>query len=120
MVHGAQIKIREAMEKLPAIAIAPHRFGGIEFLLGKREVGHLHGDELIDIPFPMNVRNDLVAANKASPHHILPKSGWVSIFLRSSQDVDRGIELLKLSFELARSRKAGPSSEITGRTGASR
>jgi Luciferase len=29
-----------------------HRFGGVEFRLGKREIGHLHGDHLADLPFP--------------------------------------------------------------------
>jgi hypothetical protein len=46
----------------------------------------------------------LVAAGRAEPHHILPKSGWVSIYLRHASDVERAIELLRLSFEIASQR----------------
>jgi hypothetical protein len=61
------------------VTSASHRFGGIEFLLGKRELGHLHGDRLADLPFPSRVRDELVEAGGAKPHHVLPESGWVSL-----------------------------------------
>ena len=84
----------------------PHRFGGTEYCLGRREIGHVHGDSLVDIPFPRTVRNELVAGGRAEPHHILPDSGWVSIYLRHATDVDKAIELLRLSFEMANQRTA--------------
>jgi hypothetical protein len=56
----------------------PHRFGGIEFRLNKREMGHIHGESVADLPFPMKIRNELVSSGRASPHHVLPKSGWIS------------------------------------------
>ena len=83
------------------VTIHPHRFGGIEFRLGKRELGHLHGNRLLDIPFPMKVRNELIAAGQADAHHVLPQSGWVSKRIHSPEDVERAIELLRLSFALA-------------------
>ncbi len=79
----------------------PHRFGGTEFRLGGREIGHMHGDSLLDIPFPKRVRDELVAAGRAQPHHILPESGWISFFLRQPEDVAAGIALLRRSYELA-------------------
>lgn len=79
----------------------PHRFGGTEYRLGKRELGHIHGDSLVDIPFLKKVRDQVVADGKAEPHHILPDSGWISLFLRQPQDVDTAIELFKQSYALA-------------------
>ncbi len=38
----------------------PHRFGGTEYRLGKRELGHIHGDYLVDIPFPKKVRDEIM------------------------------------------------------------
>ena len=32
-----------------------HRFGGLEFRLGHRELGHLHGT-IADLPFPRRLR----------------------------------------------------------------
>jgi hypothetical protein len=37
----------------PGVTVAPHRFGGIAFRIGRRELGHLHGDRLADLPFPI-------------------------------------------------------------------
>ena len=79
----------------------PHRFGGIEFRMGRREIGHVHGDRLVDIPFPTRVRNEIVSSGAAEPHHILPESGWVSLYLRSEADTDRAIGLLRRSYDLA-------------------
>jgi predicted DNA-binding protein (MmcQ/YjbR family) len=68
--------------------------------LGTREIGHLHGDRLLDVPFPKRERNDLVAAGLARPHHILPESGWVSFFIEKDADVDAAIALLRRSHDL--------------------
>ena len=79
---------------------APHRFGGVEFMIGTREIGHLHGDRLLDVPFPKRERNELVAAGLARPHHVLPESGWVSFFIEKEADVDAAIALLRRSHDL--------------------
>jgi hypothetical protein len=105
-VHGAGETINAAVTSWDGITAAPHRFGGTEYTIGRREIGHVHGDWLVDIPFPTRVRNELVQAGRAEPHHILPDSGWVSIFLREPSDVQRAIELLRLSYEIARNQKS--------------
>ena len=103
-VAGAQKRIIAAVEGWEQVEIRPHRFGGQEFRLGKRELGHIHGDALVDIPFPKEVRNEIVAAGEAEPHHILPNSGWISLFLNTHEDVERAIRLLERSFRFARER----------------
>lgn len=100
-VKGAGQQIYEAVAGLEEIVHAPHRFGGTEYRVGHREVGHVHGGSLVDIPFPLPVRDELVKTGQAEPHHILPKSGWVSVFLRNPDDVGRAIRLLHKSYELA-------------------
>jgi len=100
-VSGAKERIDAAVQGWPGITSQPHRFGGTEYCLGQREIGHVHGDSLVDIPFPKTVRHELVTGGRAEPHHILPESGWVSIYLRQPSDVDRAIDLLHLSYEIA-------------------
>jgi hypothetical protein len=100
-VSRAKERIDAALQGWSGITSQPHRFGGTEYCLGRREIGHVHGDSLVDIPFPKTVRNELVTGGRAEPHHILPDSGWVSIYLKQAPDVDRAIELLRLSFEIA-------------------
>ncbi len=100
-VRGAQRQIREVVSGWEDVTVAPHRFGGVEFRFGKRELGHVHGDWLVDIPFPKQVRDEVIAAGDAEPHHVLPDTGWVSVFLRRDGDVERAIRLLGHSLSLA-------------------
>jgi hypothetical protein len=104
-VVGAQERIVAAVKSWQGVEIRPHRYGGLEFRLGKRELGHIHGDALVDIPFPKAVRNEIVAAGEAEPHHILPNSGWISLFLRRAEDVETAIRLLERSWQLALERR---------------
>jgi hypothetical protein len=100
-VSGAGERIDVAMRALPGVSARPHRFGGIEYRVARREIGHIHGDALVDIPFTKKIREELVAARRAERHHILPDSGWVSVYLREAADVERAVELLRLSFDRA-------------------
>ena len=97
-------RIRQAVLEWPGVTARPHRFGGTEYRLGRRELGHVHGDSLVDIPFPKKVRDEVIAAGLAAPHHVLPESGWVSCYMREAADIGRAIELLRRSFELAAGR----------------
>jgi Family of unknown function (DUF5519) len=106
-VLGASSQIQSAVLVWEGVTAHPHRFGGVEYRLGARELGHVHGDHLVDIPFPSRVRDEIVAAGLAEPHHILPDTGWVSLYLRTPADVERAVELLRRSFDLAR-RKWSP------------
>jgi hypothetical protein len=81
------------------VTVSPHRYGGIEFRVGRRELGHLHGDRLADLPFPIAIRRQLVAAGRAETHHILPDSGWVSVRLRRDADTDNVIALFRMNYE---------------------
>jgi hypothetical protein len=63
-VPGAAETIRAAVASWPGTRDAPHRFGGIEFMIGKREIGHLHGDRLLDAPFPRAVHDALIAGKR--------------------------------------------------------
>jgi hypothetical protein len=48
------------------------------------------------------VRDEVIAAQLAEQHHILPDSGWVSIWLRRPEDVQNAIVVLEKSYELAK------------------
>jgi hypothetical protein len=83
----------------PGVTVEPHRFGGIEFRVGRRELGHLHGDRLADLPFPVKVRDELIAAGKAERHHVLPNTGWVSRWIGGVDDIRGVVELFYLNYE---------------------
>ena len=88
------------------MTVAKHRFGGVEYVIGTREIGHIHGDHMVDIPFPRKVRDEIVAAGHAELHHILPETGWVSFYLRQEDDVEKAIALLHESYQIAQKQKS--------------
>jgi hypothetical protein len=104
-VSNAQKTITQTLASWEGVSTAPHRFGGVEYRLGTREFGHIHGDHLVDIPFPKKVRDEIVNAGLAEPHHILPETGWVSFYLREENDVQNAIALLRRSYEIALKQK---------------
>lgn len=92
-------RIVEAVTSWPGVTAHPHRFGGVEFRIGHREIGHLHGDRLADLPFPTKIRDELVASGRARPHHVLPASGWVSVVIRGDADVENAVTIFRMSYE---------------------
>lgn len=100
-MNGAQTQIVQTLLAWEGVTQHPHRFGGVEFRLGSREIGHIHGDWLVDIPFPTKVRDEVVASGQAEAHHILPDSGWISRYLRQPGDLETAIALLRRSYAIA-------------------
>jgi len=111
MAESIQQEIVREVSAWPDVTVGPHRFGGIEFRLGRRELGHLHGSRLADLPFPVRVRERLVAAGEAEPHHIYPESGWVSFYIHDASDVARVVGLFRLNYD--RPWTKGSTTEVT-------
>jgi Luciferase len=86
----------------PNVTVRPHRFGGREFRVGRREFGHLHGDSLADLPFSRAIRDELVARGDVVRHHHLPDSGWVSFHLHSAADIPAALDLFWRNYERLR------------------
>jgi hypothetical protein len=100
-IANAQRDIVRTVAAWPEVKTSPHRFGGTEFKVGRRELGHIHGDHQADIVLSMTVRNRVVSEGRAEPHHILPQSGWVTLRFRNSADVEEAVKLFRISYELA-------------------
>lgn len=98
-------KIGREVVGWPGVEERPHRFSGVEFRVNGHEIGHLHGDRLADLPFPVEVREELVAAGKAREHHVLPGTGWVSYRIRVEEDVAGALELFRRNYERLTARK---------------
>jgi hypothetical protein len=106
---GTAATITTAVTGWPGVESASHRFGGIEFRVGRRELGHLHGDRIADLPFPRRVRDELIAAGRARPHHVLPDSGWVTTSIATPADADNALELFRMAYDRARSARRTPA-----------
>jgi hypothetical protein len=103
---GAGARVSEIVGSWPDVEVGVHRFGGVEFRLGRRELGHLHGDSHADIGFPRQVRNELVRERRALPHRAIPDSGWVSVPLEGDGGVENAVEIFRLAYDRAVAAKA--------------
>jgi Luciferase len=98
--RAAAESVRAAVGSWAGITAHDHRFGGIEFRLGRRELGHLHRT-IADLPFPRRIRDELIAEGRARPHHVLPQSGWVTVPMRTASEIANVIALFQKSYERA-------------------
>lgn len=89
------------------VATGPGRFGSTRFLVGRRELGHLHGDTVLDLPLPKPVKQQLLAEGVVEPHRFTPPgSGWASFSIAGTDDVQTAIGLLHDQHERALRRVA--------------
>ena len=47
-IAGARERIHASVTSWVGVEAHPHRFGGTEYVIGKREIGHIHGDRMVD------------------------------------------------------------------------
>ncbi|MFM7323222.1 MAG: luciferase family protein, partial [Armatimonadota bacterium] len=104
--RGAAIDALEAeVESWSTVTGHPHRFGGREWRMGKREIGHLHGNGVLDVPLPPEQAQRWIASGAAWEHHTLPGTGWVSLPVRGSADLESAIALIREAAGQRRSRR---------------
>lgn len=96
MKHGKTLE--DVVSAWSRISVHPHRFGGREFLFGSAEVGHVHSNGIVDIPFTRPVHDALLAEGLAERHRWVPNSSWITFHMRREQDVTHALWLMRLSY----------------------
>jgi Family of unknown function (DUF5519) len=87
----------EQVSAWPGVSSHDHRFGGVEFRVGSREIGHVHWFGIVDIPFTVKIRDALIRARRAERHHWLPDSGWTTVRVKR-HGVENALGLLRFSY----------------------
>ena len=90
--------IRQELLSWKGVTIHEHNFVTVVFYVDGIEMGHLHGDSIADLQFPTRLGKKLVREGNVSPHHIIPKSGWVSHEILNAKDVETVIELFRFQY----------------------
>ena len=81
-------------------SVSIHKYGGLQFNVGDREVGHLHSNGLLDVALNRQVKEMLSVEGRVNDHHLFKKSGWISFYMRSHDDEAYAIKLLQLGYAL--------------------
>ena len=90
----------------PGVTAEHGERGELSFRMGRREIGHLHGDRVLHIGFPKEVWHELHDAGRIDYHPVFPgKPGYASRALASEEDVEDAIALIRLNYDRAMSRR---------------
>lgn len=81
----------------PEVERSNYVYGGTEFRIFNRNVGHIHSNGLLDLPFKKQVRDQVIAHGMADWHHFGKKMMWVSVKISASPDFHKARPLLLLS-----------------------
>ncbi len=104
----ASKQITDEVTSWPGVVAGPGRRGEFAFRVGRREIGHLHGDHAAHFFFPKAVWADLLAEGRVIDHPVFPgKPGPAARRIESDDDVRDVIELMRLNYDRALARGAG-------------
>ncbi len=89
------------------------RRGEWSLRLGRRELGHLHGDHALHIGFPKDVWHRLFDEGRITWHPVFPgKPGYAARRIETDADVEDVIALLRLNYDRARRRRRSSSASV--------
>ena len=92
-------QIESAVSQWPGTRVGVHRLGGIGFFFHGKESSHIHGNGLLDCFVGRTNRDSLVESGRALPHHVFPRSGWISFWIRGENDIQPALDLIRIAME---------------------
>jgi hypothetical protein len=96
----ASERITEEVASWPGVEAGPGERGEFAFKVGRREIGHLHGDHVAHFGFPKEVWAGLFEQGRIDYHPVFPgKPGFGARRIETPDDIDDVIALLRLNYE---------------------
>jgi hypothetical protein len=117
-VGNSDLTFRERLELIdravvqwPGATREPGRFNSTAYMLGRREIGHIHRNGVADLGFPRALHEELITTGQAQTQQAgIPAR--VSHPIRTAEDVPRVLTLFPLSYDCLRAVAA--RTETTG------
>jgi Luciferase len=104
-------RITDEVTSWPGVVASPGRRGEFAFWVGRREIGHLHGDHAAHFSFPKDVGIALREEGRVVDHPVFPgRLGPAARAIEDEADVRDVIELLRLNYDRAVARHGLPES----------
>ena len=103
-------RITAEVTSWPGVEAGPGRRGEFSFTVGRREIGHLHGDRVAHFGFPKGVWQELFDQDRIDYHPVFPgRPGFGARAIESEADVRDVIELLRLNYDRVVARHGPPA-----------
>lgn len=96
----ASEQITREVTSWPGVEAGPGRRGEFAFRVGRREIGHLHGDHAAHFSFPKEVWRELFAEGRIVHHPVFPgREGMAARRIDGDRDVADVIRLMRLNYD---------------------
>src|SRR5258705_8021386 len=93
-------QISEEVSSWPGVEAGPGPRGEFAFKVGRREIGHLHGDHAAHFAFPKDVWSELFEQRRITEHPVFPgRTGPAARRIESQADVEDVIALMRLNYD---------------------
>jgi hypothetical protein len=84
----------------PGVEVGPGRRREFAFKVGRKEIGHLHGDHAAHFSFPKELWSELSEQGRIGEHPVFPgRVGPAARRIESEADVRDVIALMRLNYE---------------------
>src|SRR6188508_3860452 len=85
----------------PGVTVDTGELGEVAFAVGRREIGHVHGDHAAHFSFPRRVWTELRADGRIEHHPVYPDAtqGPAARRIASDADVRDVIELFRINYD---------------------
>jgi hypothetical protein len=101
MTNASQA-ITDEVTSWPGVEAGPGRRGEFAFRVGRREIGHLHGDRAAHFFFPKELYAELRGQGRIVEHPVFPgKAGPAARAIRDEADIRDVIALMRLNYDRA-------------------
>jgi Family of unknown function (DUF5519) len=101
-VDAVGLDIVDEVASWPRVELSDGRFGSTRFMVGRRELGHLHGSATLDVPLPRRLKAELVARGEVEAHRFARRdSGWVTLRIHDEESRQRALAILRERYEHA-------------------
>jgi hypothetical protein len=102
--------ITQQVTAWPGVEAAAGSRGEWSFRVGRREIGHLHGDHAAHFGFPKALWQELYDSGRIGYHPVFPgKAGWAARRIEDDEDVEDVIAMLRLNYDRVIARHGVPS-----------
>jgi hypothetical protein len=93
-------QITEEVTSWEGVEAGPGSRGEFSFKVGRREIGHLHGDRAAHFGFPKEMGAELREQGRVGPHPVMPDHpGWAARAIENEADVRDVIALMRLNYD---------------------
>ncbi len=96
----ANQQITDEVTSWPGVEAGVGRRGEWSFTVGRKEIGHLHGDRVAHFGFPKALWHELFDAGRIDYHPVFPgKAGFGARVIDGEDDVRDVITMLRINYE---------------------